>query len=78
MRRAGQKGVEMVDDWDMRASDHDWERTVESLREAYAVGRLGLSELRDRASRAYRAGTWGDLWRLTADLPSWQPLIEER
>lgn len=78
MRRAGQKGVEMLDNCNMRASDHDRERTVELLREAYAVGRLGLSDLRDQASRAYRAATWGDLWRLTADLPSWRPVTEER
>ncbi|MGI8449770.1 MAG: DUF1707 SHOCT-like domain-containing protein [Streptosporangiaceae bacterium] len=68
----------MLDSCNMRASDHDRERTVESLREAYAVGRLGLSELRDRASRAYPAATWGDLWRLTADIPSQQPVTEER
>lgn len=68
----------MPDNWDVRASDHDRELTVEMLSEAYAVGRLELGELRDRASRAYRAATWGDLWRLTADLPSWRPLVGER
>lgn len=54
----------------MRASDQDRESAVAMLRDAYADGRLDLSELSDRAGAAYRARTWDDLRRLTADLPA--------
>jgi Domain of unknown function (DUF1707) len=55
----------------IRASDQDRERVVMTLREAYAAGRLDLTELRDRAGAALRARTLGDLRLLTADIPAW-------
>lgn len=54
----------------MRASDQDRETAASLLRDAYVAGCLDLSELRDRAGAAYCARTWGDLNRLTADLPA--------
>jgi len=53
---------------DMRASNQDREDTVAILCDAYAVGRLDLAGIRDRAGAGYCARTWGDLRRLTADL----------
>ena len=55
---------------DMRASDQDREDAVAILCDAFAVGRLNLADICDRAGAAYSARTWGDLRRLTADLPS--------
>lgn len=60
------------DDW-MRAADRDREGTAEILREAYAEGRLDRSELQERADAAFRARTWGELRRLTADIPPPDP-----
>ena len=57
-----------ADDW-MRAADRDREGTAEMLREAYAEGRLDRAELDERTDAAFRARTWGELRRLTADLP---------
>jgi hypothetical protein len=54
----------------MRASDRDRDAAVAVLRDAYTVGRLDLDELRDRTAAACTAGTWGELLKLTADLPS--------
>lgn len=54
----------------MRASDRDREATVAVLRDAFAAGRMDLAELRDRTAAVYHARTWGDLRKLTADLPS--------
>lgn len=59
---------------DMRVSDQDREGTIAILCDAYAAGRLGLTDIRDRAGAAYRARTWGDLRRLTVDLPCHQAL----
>jgi hypothetical protein len=53
----------------VRASDAERERTVASLRRAYAAGRLKLDELEPRIERAY-AATWrADLREITRDLP---------
>jgi hypothetical protein len=57
-----------TDRW-IRASDQDRQSAVESLSEAYAVGRLRREELDERATAAYSATTWGGLRDLTADLP---------
>jgi hypothetical protein len=65
------EGLEVPDEGRTRASNRDREATVAALRAAYAAGRLDLGELRDRASAAYAARTWGDLRELTADLPTW-------
>lgn len=61
-----------ANDW-MRAADRDRERTVEILREAYAEGRLDHTELDERTDAAFRARTWGELRRLTADIPPPDP-----
>jgi hypothetical protein len=58
----------MADDW-MRAADRDREEIAEILREAYAEGRLDHTELDERTGAAFRAQTWGELRRLTADIP---------
>jgi hypothetical protein len=64
----------MASDDPIRASDADREVVVASLREAYAAGRLDLDEFDERTSAAYASKTWGDLRKLTADLPS-QPIL---
>ena len=64
----------MTSDDVMRASDGDREHAAEMLRGAYAVGRIDLEELHDRADAAYSARTWGELRDLTADLPTGQVL----
>lgn len=52
------------------AATADRERTVGSLRAAFAEGRLTQDELGERVAQAYAARTYGDLWALTADLPT--------
>lgn len=56
---------------DMRASDRDRDHAVAILLRAHADGRLDAGDTRDRTCAAYGARTWGDLRRLTADLPGW-------
>jgi hypothetical protein len=58
----------------IRASDADREVVVATLRDAYTAGRLTLDEFDERTSQAYAAKTWGELRRLTADLPT-QPVL---
>src|SRR4051794_31669767 len=53
----------------VRASDAERERTVASLRRAYAAGRLKLDDLERRVERAYDATWRSDLRSLTGDLP---------
>jgi hypothetical protein len=55
--------------WDKRASDSDRERALRALRHHYAEGRLDDAELEERAARAARARTRGELVRLFSDLP---------
>ncbi|MGH3149496.1 MAG: DUF1707 SHOCT-like domain-containing protein [Streptosporangiaceae bacterium] len=52
------------------ASSADRERVVGVLRAGFTEGRLTQDELNDRAALAYAARTYGQLWALTADLPS--------
>lgn len=54
---------------DLRAGDADRERLVARLREACAEGRITLDEFADRVDDVYRARTFGELERVTADLP---------
>jgi hypothetical protein len=61
--------VEVLSSDDMRASDQERELTMAILCEAYAAGRLDLGEVRERAAAACRSRTWGDLRRLTMDIP---------
>lgn len=59
----------MTDHADMRAGDADRDQTTEVLREAYAEGRLTDAEFHSRLDAAHAAVTFGDLAKLTADLP---------
>jgi len=53
----------------VRASDAERERTVASLRRAYAAGRLHLDDLERRIERAYDSEWRHELRSLTRDLP---------
>jgi hypothetical protein len=53
----------------LRAADADREAVVDRLREAHGEGRLDLAEFDERAAQAWAARTYGDLTKLTADLP---------
>lgn len=64
----------MVNDHSIRASDQDREVVVATLRDAYTAGRLTLEEFDERTTAAYGSKTWGDLRRLTEDLPA-QPIL---
>ena len=59
---------------EVRASDADCERVVDALRAQVGTGRLTLDEFSERAARAYRARTMGDLATLTRDLPKPMPV----
>jgi hypothetical protein len=54
----------------IRASDADREHTVALLRDGYTAGRLTLAEFDDRTTAAFASRTWGELRRLTWDLPA--------
>jgi hypothetical protein len=58
----------------IRASDHDRDAVVATLRDAFSEGRLTLDEFQERTTAAYAGRTWGDLRELTADLPMQPPL----
>jgi Flp pilus assembly protein TadB len=53
----------------IRASDADRDAVAERLRHAAVEGRLEPDELEERLELALRARTYGDLDRLTGDLP---------
>jgi hypothetical protein len=52
------------------AASADRERTVGVLRAGFTEGRLTQEELDERVAQAYAARTYGQLWALTADLPT--------
>jgi hypothetical protein len=56
----------------MRAAHADRERVIESLKAAFAQGRLDTDELDDRVGRAFASRTYAELAALTADLPASQ------
>lgn len=58
----------------IRASDSDRDNVVAVLQDAYAAGRLTLTEFEERASAAFAGRTWGELRKLTGDLPD-QPRL---
>jgi hypothetical protein len=64
----------MASDHVIRASDQDRDVVVAALRDAYTVGRLTLEEFDERMSAAYGSRTWGELRKLTDDLPV-QPVL---
>lgn len=53
----------------IRVSDQERERAVDTLRDHYAEGRLTSEELEERIERAYHATTRTDLSALMRDLP---------
>jgi hypothetical protein len=54
----------------MRASDSDRDAVLAELSEHFQAGRLTSDEFEERTGQALQARTFGDLARLTADLPS--------
>lgn len=62
----------------IRAGDADRQSTVDRLRQAFAEGRLELSELDERVTRAHVATTIGELRELAADLPAIRPAAIRR
>jgi len=64
----------MASDYLIRASDQDRDVVVAALREAYTAGRLNLEEFDERMTAAYASRTWGELRKLTEDLPA-QPVL---
>jgi len=58
----------------IRISDADRERVTAKLRESFAEGRLTSDELEERITAALSAKTYGDLRRVTADLPDPAPV----
>lgn len=64
----------MASDHMIRASDQDREVVVTALRDAYTAGRLTFEEFDERVTAAYASRTWGELRKLTEDLPA-QPVL---
>jgi hypothetical protein len=64
----------MASDHSIRASDQDRDVVVAVLRDAYTAGRLTLEEFDERTTAAYASRTWGELRKLTEDLPA-QPIL---
>jgi hypothetical protein len=58
----------------LRAADADRERAADRLRQALEEGRIGLHEFDERLREAFEAKTFGDLDRVTADLPTPAPV----
>ncbi|MEV1201245.1 DUF1707 SHOCT-like domain-containing protein [Microbispora rosea] len=54
---------------EMRASDGDRDRVAAALREHVAEGRLTIDEFNERLEQVYQSRTYGELARLTYDLP---------
>lgn len=61
---------------DVRIGDRDRERATARLGRAQAEGRLDVFEYDDRLRAAYAARTYGELARVTADLPA-EPVAGE-
>ncbi|MER6943598.1 DUF1707 domain-containing protein [Nonomuraea sp. NPDC000554] len=54
---------------EMRASDVDRDRVAAILREHTADGRITMDEFNERLEQLYKSKTYGELAKLTADLP---------
>jgi Flp pilus assembly protein CpaB len=54
---------------DLRASDAEREKTVQTLQHALGEGRITMAEFEERVATAYAARTRAELDVLTADLP---------
>ncbi|NUP02346.1 MAG: DUF1707 domain-containing protein [Nonomuraea sp.] len=59
----------MANSPEMRASDVDRDRVAGILREHTAQGRITMEEFNERLEDLYKSKTYGDLAKLTADLP---------
>ena len=58
----------------LRASDADREQVIDTLKVAFAQGRLTMEELDLRAGQAFASRTYADLAAVTADIPApWSP-----
>jgi hypothetical protein len=55
---------------ELRAADTDRIQVAQLLTDAAAQGRLGMDEYENRLAKVYSAQTYGDLDRLSADLPN--------
>jgi uncharacterized membrane protein len=54
---------------EMRASDVDRDKVAAVLREHTAEGRITMDEFNERLEQLYKSKTYGELARLTSDLP---------
>jgi DUF1707 SHOCT-like domain len=54
----------------LRASDADREQVIDTLKVAFAQGRLTMEELDLRAGQAFASRTYADLAAVTADIPA--------
>ncbi|MFI7127702.1 DUF1707 domain-containing protein [Nonomuraea sp. NPDC050153] len=59
----------MANSPEMRASDADRDRVAAILREHTAQGRITMEEFNERLEQLYKSRTYGELARLTVDLP---------
>ncbi|GAA0996655.1 DUF1707 domain-containing protein [Acrocarpospora macrocephala] len=60
----------MVASPEMRASDGDRERVAAALREHMVDGRLDVDEFNERLEQVYKSRTYGELAKVTSDLPA--------
>ena len=56
----------------LRASDADRDQVIDTLKVAFAQGRLTKEELDQRAGQAFASRTYADLAAVTADIPARQ------
>lgn len=61
-----------------RAADTDRDAAAETLREAFAEGRITQAELEQRLDQVHAARTYGELAPITADLPVVVPAPPQR
>jgi hypothetical protein len=61
-----------------RAADTDRDAAAETLREAFAEGRITQGELEQRLDQVHAARTYGELVPITADLPVVVPAATQR
>lgn len=59
----------MANSPEMRASDADRDKVAAILREHTAQGRITMDEFNERLEQLYQSKTYGELAKLTADLP---------
>jgi len=67
--RANHQETNRAADDRIRVSDRDREHAAARLRDSFAEGRLTREELDERITVVLNARTFGELWRVTADLP---------